>query len=370
MKRIHLISFDVPLPANYGGVIDVFQHLKMLKALNYSVILHCFTKDNAVPDVLREYCDELFLYPRKSGIFQQLSVTPYIVKTRTHTALLTNLLKDNSPIFFEGIHSCGLLAHPKLTERVKIVRTHNIEADYYAALAKGSISLLTKIYFKLEALRLKQFEKKLKDASYILAVTEKDAIHFRVINKNAVVLHNTVEVDSYLHERNAVKTEIVFHGNLSVEENATAARWIATHIAPNISQNIIIAGKNPSSELISFLQQHYCTVIPSPSNEALSEILASAQIHLLPTFQVTGAKNKNLRSLCAGGFCLVNQAMMVSTNLHEFVIFAETPEEFICQIQKHLYAVQSYRYLDALKQKVDTSSGSKILQTVFTELGI
>lgn len=370
MKRIHLISFDVPLPANYGGVIDVFQHLKMLKALNYSVILHCFTKDNAVPDVLREYCDELFLYPRKSGIFQQLSVTPYIVKTRTNTALLTNLLKDNSPIFFEGIHSCALLTHPKLADRVRIVRTHNIEADYYAALAKGSTAVVEKIYFKLEALRLKRFEKKLKDASYILAVTEKDAVHFREINKKTVVLHNTVDVDSYLHERNAVKTEIVFHGNLSVEENATAARWIATHIAPNISQKIIIAGKNPSCELVSFLQQHHCNVIPSPSNEALSEILASAQIHLLPTFQVTGAKNKNLRSLCAGGFCLVNQAMMESTNLHEFVLFAETPEEFIIQIEKHLPLIQDYGYISELKMKVDTASGSDILLNVFTELGI
>ena len=31
-KHLHIISFDVPYPANYGGVIDVFYKLKALHA--------------------------------------------------------------------------------------------------------------------------------------------------------------------------------------------------------------------------------------------------------------------------------------------------------------------------------------------------
>ena len=29
-KHLHIVAFNVPLPANYGGVIDVFYRLKAL----------------------------------------------------------------------------------------------------------------------------------------------------------------------------------------------------------------------------------------------------------------------------------------------------------------------------------------------------
>ena len=41
-KFIHVVSFDVPYPANYGGVIDVFHRLKALHKNGYKIILHCF----------------------------------------------------------------------------------------------------------------------------------------------------------------------------------------------------------------------------------------------------------------------------------------------------------------------------------------
>jgi hypothetical protein len=41
-KHLHIISFDVPYPANYGGVIDVFYKLKNLHKAGVKIILHCF----------------------------------------------------------------------------------------------------------------------------------------------------------------------------------------------------------------------------------------------------------------------------------------------------------------------------------------
>ena len=45
MKHLHIIAFDIPLPANYGGAIDIFN----LKALHEQGVyaLHCF--DYKVP---------------------------------------------------------------------------------------------------------------------------------------------------------------------------------------------------------------------------------------------------------------------------------------------------------------------------------
>jgi hypothetical protein len=363
LKKIHVIAFDQPLPANYGGVIDVMQHLKMLKQLHYEVILHCFSNEAEHPE-LSLWCNELYLYPRNIGILKQFSILPYIVNTRKSDVLLDRLLKDDFPILFEGIHSCALLSNSKLSARKKIVRTHNVEALYYRALANTSHSIVQKIYFNIEAWRLSIFEKKVKYATHVLAVSDNDVAFFKTLNKQVILLQNTVELSDFEHERTAKKTDIVFHGNLSVAENSIAAKWIGENVAIHLQRKVIICGKNPTQATIDFLEIRNCEVFSSPTNEQLSQILGSAKIHLLPTFQATGAKNKNLRALSAGGFCLVNKAMMEGTNLHEFVVFAETPDEFLAQINILLSTEYFPEKMVQLEDKIDTKAGATVLKTI------
>ena len=40
--HLHIISFDIPYPANYGGVIDVYYKAKALSEKGVKVHLHCF----------------------------------------------------------------------------------------------------------------------------------------------------------------------------------------------------------------------------------------------------------------------------------------------------------------------------------------
>ncbi|NJN76927.1 MAG: hypothetical protein HC803_00210 [Saprospiraceae bacterium] len=70
---------------------------------------------------------------------------PYIVKSRINDDLFNNLSKDNFPIIFEGLHSCGMLA--RFDERLKIVRMHNIEWQYYEHLAKKEKHFLKRLFF-------------------------------------------------------------------------------------------------------------------------------------------------------------------------------------------------------------------------------
>jgi hypothetical protein len=70
------------------------------------------------------------------SVLNQLSVKPFIVKSRANRKLLRNLQHDNYPILFEGLHTCYYLTHKKLADRIKIVRCHNIEHDYYDSLTR------------------------------------------------------------------------------------------------------------------------------------------------------------------------------------------------------------------------------------------
>ena len=40
--QLHIISFDVPYPPDYGGAIDVFYKLKALNQEGVKIHLHCF----------------------------------------------------------------------------------------------------------------------------------------------------------------------------------------------------------------------------------------------------------------------------------------------------------------------------------------
>ena len=56
-KNLNLISFDVPYPPDYGGVIDVFYKIKALYALGIRVHLHCFEYGRKGADELKEICE-------------------------------------------------------------------------------------------------------------------------------------------------------------------------------------------------------------------------------------------------------------------------------------------------------------------------
>ena len=60
MTKLHIVSFDVPFPPNYGGVIDVFYKIKALHKLGVKIILHTFDYGRGKPTELNNYCEEIF----------------------------------------------------------------------------------------------------------------------------------------------------------------------------------------------------------------------------------------------------------------------------------------------------------------------
>ena len=55
--QIHIISLNVPYPANYGGVIDVFYKIKSLHEAGVQIHLHCFDYGRGNQPELEKYCN-------------------------------------------------------------------------------------------------------------------------------------------------------------------------------------------------------------------------------------------------------------------------------------------------------------------------
>jgi len=143
--HIHIISFDIPFPANYGGVIDIYYKLKALHERGVKVHLHCFEYNREPAPQMELLCEEVHYYPRKTGLIPNLSLLPYIVVSRKSEKMIKTLLKDDYPILFEGMHSCYHLSDPRLKGRVKVYRESNIEHQYYHHLARAESSISRKL---------------------------------------------------------------------------------------------------------------------------------------------------------------------------------------------------------------------------------
>jgi hypothetical protein len=332
-KKLHIISFDVPYPPNYGGVIDVFYKLRALHELGCEIILHCFDYGRGVQPELEKYCSKVHYYKRNMSLSKMLSKLPYIVNTRKSNEMISNLLLDNAPILFEGLHSCYFLSDDRLSNRFKIVRTHNIEHDYYANLAQSEKKALKKIYFNQESKKLKTFEETLQYANLIAAISANDAYHFKrnfksVYTVSAFHPYNKVEI------KEGIGSYALYHGNLAVAENNLGALFLVNEVFNNTKFPLVIAGSAPSNELMDAVKKHaHITLKGDISTNEINSLIANAQINVLPTFQATGIKLKLLAALFSGRHCLVNNPMVANTGLEELCIVRDSAKEIAKEIE-------------------------------------
>jgi hypothetical protein len=334
-KEIQIVSFAVPYPANFGGIIDVFHKIRCLQKYGFEITLHCFTyKKFKETTELEKYCKIVYYYKRKTNLLSHLSIRPYIVESRNNTLLLKRLSKQNSPIIFEGLHSCYFLNHPALQSHFKIFRESNVEHQYYLGLAKASNFIFKKLYYWIESKKLDLFEKNLKASNLMLIVSKTETAYFKYKFPN----HNIHYLPSF-HEFDAISSKsgkgnfILYHGNLGVEENQAAACYLIENVFSKIEKHCIIAGLNPPDFIVNLIKKYSNLELKSNiSMNEMNELIENAHINVLYTHQDTGLKLKLLNALFKGRFCLVNEKMIHGTPFKNCVEVAANDGEFIQKI--------------------------------------
>jgi glycosyltransferase involved in cell wall biosynthesis len=326
-EGIHIVSFDVPFPPDYGGVIDVYYKAKALAEQGLKVSLHCFQYGRAAfPEFEAEFFSVKY-YTRRINPSHLISREPFIVKTRRSEVLLDALCENDWPILFEGLHTCAWIDHPRLEGRQKLVRAHNVEHEYYATLAKNESNLFRKRYFKTEARKLRGFEKKLKHADHILTLSESDQGYFHRHYPSATLVfpfHPEMRIP-----RKEGKDYAFYHGKLEVSENKEAVRFLVNEVFKGFGHKLVIAGKGVEADIREFrgvssnVEFHL-----NPSDEEMADLASGAAVHVLPTFQQTGFKLKLLYSLHSEVEVVANRSMVAGTGLEGEVHLAETAAEF------------------------------------------
>lgn len=329
-KHLHIITHDVPWPADYGGVVDLLYKIKALHALGIRIHLHCFVKNRQPATELLAYCESVDYYNRKKGLAAFSFTNPYIVQSRSHHKLLQRLQQDNHPVLMEGIHCTYLLKKGLLPGRKVFVRLHNVEYRYYRQLAKHESIGLRKAYYLYESFLLQRYEKAIARMAPFWAVSNEDCIHYQ----QRLGAPDIKFLPVFLPWQRVCGSPgkgyyCLYHGNLAVNENEKAADWLLNNVFNRLEIPFVVAGRNPSLPLRSLAHAHLHTCITvNPSENEMQDMICKAQVNILPSFNKTGVKLKLLNALYNGRHCLVNKAGMAGSGLEGLCHLAESAEEF------------------------------------------
>lgn len=368
--KLHIVSFDIPYPPDYGGITDVFYKIKSLFNAGIEIILHCYEYgDRLQAPILLTYCKNVYYYKRNTGIYGISYNMPYIVSSRKNSLLVENLLKDDAPIFLEGIHCTFLLYDKRFKHRYIAMRAHNVEYIYYAYLYKKESNILKKLYYGIEALLLKRYEKCMPHLSAIFTVSQNDTTIYKEMYP-----HTKVECVTSFRVHEKVDSQVgsgkycIYHGNLSVNENILVVLSLVNEIWKNIEIPLIVAGKNPPKELLD-LQNDFIKIIANPDTNTMQKLVQEAHIQVLPGLFPTGIKLKILNALFEGRYCITNMATG-EPSLDQCIIFASSTQEYVEKIKKYMQLPFNENELGKRKKLLQNYTSPELAKKLINFMGL
>jgi hypothetical protein len=333
-KKIHIICFDVPFPATYGGVMDVFCKIQALSKKGAEIYLHVFQYGRPEQAVLKEYCTEVHYYKRKTSFFHAFGTLPYVVSSRRDGQLVENLKRIDAPILMEGLHSTLVLRKKLFKDRKMLVRTHNVEHQYYKQLAITETNLFKKIYYQTASVKLKYYENVLKHCDHILPISKHEALHFTKKYGDKVTFLAAFHPNNKLHELSKKGYFAFYHGNLDVSDNMKTALFLID-IFKSMPYPLVIAGQSSDTKLLSKIDQYKnISFISIEDDPQLLELFHRAHVNVLYSFNNSGVKLKLINSLFQSRYVIANHNAIEGSGLDSLCIIADDKKEIMQQVLK------------------------------------
>lgn len=370
-RSLHLISFDIPYPPVYGGIIDVFFKIKALSQQGVCIKLHCFQYGKAQQEELEKYCQTVHYYKRNSYFKSLISTDiPFIAKSRGNEDLISKLKEDNDPILFDGLHTTYILQMADFSDRNMFMRAHNVEHKFYSGLAKSESNIFKKKFYKQESKKLQKYEWIVSKMKNIFSISplEQDYFLSKYGEKSVYVpaFH-----DDEIHTTHNKKGDfILYHGNVMVSENVNAATFLID-VYKNTEFQLVIASSYFNDVITKEILKYDNVSFHSLENSNdLYRLFENSHINVLPTFQNTGIKLKLLNTLYQGKFIIANDFMIDETGLESLCEKANTRLEFLEKTKKLYQKDFSKEIIDhrkeVLKKFSPAKSAKKIADIIFS----
>lgn len=323
---LHIVTFAVPYPPNYGGAIEVWNRLKALAAQGVKIKLHCFVYNQFLPQPeLADVAAEVHYYPRTIWPVFFTKGQPFGVSSRKHKLLLERLRKDKTPILFESLQTTGWVK--ELGSRKKLLRAHNVEHRYYQQLAQHGKGFQGMI-FNREAQCLEEYElNSIKDIDLIFSISRQDHQWFVEQGARSVHLspfHGIVQVDT----QPGSGTYALYQGDLSIEINQRAVLELVKMLPKDLHLPLIVAGRKGDSAFESKIASF--TNLQRRSDVSASEmvgLIRNAHLIFIHSLHEEGMKMKVYPALFHGRHIMASQNSRTHSPLDDTIHFYQ-PETF------------------------------------------
>lgn len=305
----------------------MFYKIRSLFESGAEIYLHVFCKQPEKDPFYQKYCKEVHFYLRNSSLIAALDLLPYIVKSRKSDLLISNLKRIKAPILCEGLHSSLILRNKEFSDRKILVRAHNIEHLYYKQLAKNETNMLKKVHFHIEALKLKNYEKRLHECHKILSIASHETDYFIKKHKDKTIYIPAFQPNKRIFELSKKGYFAMFHGNLAVTDNLKAALFLID-VFKSIDYPLVIVGQSSDKKLLSKIDQYKnVSFIPLHDQKELSELFHRAHINVLYTQNSSGVKLKLINALFQSRHVIANDKMVDGSGLHDLCNIANNKAE-------------------------------------------
>jgi len=310
--RVLFIASEMPYPDDSGGKKYSWQKIRQLSREN-EVILVALNESNANvrAEVLEKHVKEYYFFPRIKSALKIVSnfYRPYSIVSRESKCMKNKIREIISSGKIDLIILDSILLYGNIdkinTRFIPVFLTqHNIEYELFNIISKNTSSIIKKIIYKFESIKLKRLERLLYNQGgfkgYIFISDIEYKRYEETIGKvNGVCIPPCIEEDSNGFQKNIENNAIVFIGKMNYEPNVTAMEWFIKVIFPSILKKIpesklYVVGKSPTKELLGFSSDN---VIITGAVEDVKEYLSKAQIIVIPLLSGGGVKFKLFEAL-------------------------------------------------------------------------
>jgi polysaccharide biosynthesis protein PslH len=326
--KITLVCHEIPYPPIHGGRIDMWRRIKAFAAqgVELQVIAWWFDTAPSPTEIaeIQQYAQKVHpiqiertWLARSQRIWDllryPLEVTARIISGQKLNTLMAEVRAFNPDlIFLDGIHG-GVIASTlsQCLNVPMVTRSHNIEHLYYRRMLKSAVGSKNKFKRYLSVRHLEKYEQDLLTKSVLFYDISADDLIFWQSRglMNGRLLPPLIELASYHqqetldHHTNEInKTyDIVFLGNLSLENNVAGVVWFVTEVLPIVRRKlpgvtVLIAGLNPVHTVRQICKNNQGVfLIANPASA--SAVYQSGRVLINPILTGSGVKIKSIEML-------------------------------------------------------------------------
>lgn len=359
--RILMLTPYLPYPPSSGGQVRSYNLLKNLGKKHSIVLVALIKTDEEKKFVknLAEYCEKIYVCKRSESPWTLNNIVksifgphPFLIVRNFSPQAKTIVFDLIEKGQFDLIHAETFYIMPHIPEtKIPILLVEQtIEYQVYQHFVKSMQYFFPKLFFHLDILKLKFWEKKYwEKADLVVAVSETDKKKMRELLsdlKIKIIPNGAGEdlTDLFQKEKKITRPIFLYQGNFSWLQNVEAAQILAEKIFPKIKERIpqalcYITGQK-AQEKIGHLKKYGVKIVNiAPSQTPLVQAgYQSASLFLAPIKGPGGTRLKILGAMAAGLPVVSSQVGIEGLEVEDGVniLIAEDEADFVAKAVKIL----------------------------------